>query len=223
MYPFNLDVFNVTRRLVFMSEVTFFVGENGTGKSTLLKAIALKCNIHIWRGLNRTRYENNPYEEALHRYIDINWSDGAVAGAFFASEIFRNFAQILDEWASLDPGVLRYFGHRSLMTQSHGQSHMSFFRSRFKLKGLYLLDEPENALSPRSQIHLLEVMKETGRSGNAQFIMATHSPILLAYPEATIYSFDHSPVKSIDYEDTEHFRIYRDFLNERSRYLDSSR
>ncbi len=221
LYPFSLDVFNVTRRLEFTSPVTFFVGENGTGKSTLLKGIAQKCGIHIWQGFSRTRFENNPHEEALQHYLDIKWDDGEVTGAFYAAEIFRNFAQILDEWASSDPGVLGFFGHRSLMTQSHGQSHMSFFESRFKLKGLYLLDEPENALSPKSQIHLLKVMRDACRSGNAQFIMATHSPILLAYPGARIYSFDHSPIKTIDYEDTDHFRIYRAFLTERSGYIDS--
>ena len=222
LYPFCLDVFNVTRRLEFASPVTFFVGENGTGKSTLLKGIAQKCGIHIWKGLSRTRYENNPHEEALQHYLDIKWDDGEVTGAFYAAEIFRNFAQILDEWASSDPGVLGYFGDKSLMTQSHGQSHMSFFENRFKLKGLYLLDEPENALSPKSQIHLLKVMRDTCRSGHAQFIMATHSPILLAYSGATIYSFDYSPIKSVDYEDTDHFRIYRAFLNQRSGFNERS-
>ena len=220
IYPFNLDIFNKTDRLQFETAVTFFVGENGTGKSTLLQGIARRCGIHIWKGLGRTRYENNPFEEALQRYLEITWGDGEVVGAFYAAEIFRNFAQILDEWAASDPGVLQFFGDRSLMTQSHGQSHMSFFESRFKLRGLYLLDEPENALSPKSQLHLLAVMREVCRGGEVQFIMATHSPILLAYPGATIYSFDDSPIKSIDYEDTDHFKIYRDFLNERSGYLD---
>ena len=100
VYPFNLDLFRRTQTLRFDAPVTFFVGENGTGKSTLLEAIAIKCGIHIWRGMDRTRFRHNPYEKALYRFLDVRWSDGRVSGAFYASELFRNFAQILDEWAS---------------------------------------------------------------------------------------------------------------------------
>jgi predicted ATPase len=98
------------------------------------------------------------------------------------------------------------------MTQSHGESLMSFFRSRYRLKGLYLLDEPETALSPKSQLGLLEVMKEAGQGGRAQFVIATHSPLLMAAPHAVIYNFDRTPIRPIEYKDTEHYRIYRDFL-----------
>jgi predicted ATPase len=96
---------------------------------------------------------------------------------------------------------------------------MSFFKARYKFRGLYLLDEPETALSPRSQLELLQVLKDNSEAGHAQFIIATHSPILMACPGATIYSFDEIPVKGIDYEKTEHYRIYRDFMADRSKYL----
>lgn len=219
LYPFNLDIFRATDRLDLAGPVTFFVGENGTGKSTLLRAIAMKCNIHIWEGLERTRFHYNPYERELHNYIELEWSEGPVPGAFFASEIFRNFAVNLDEWASMSPATLDYFGGRSLMEQSHGQCHMSFFRNRFKLRGIYLLDEPENALSPGRQIELLALLNEMAGQGHAQFIIATHSPILLALPGADIYSFDRAPISTVRYEDTEHFRIYREFMNEPGKFI----
>jgi predicted ATPase len=137
------------------------------------------------------------------------------------SFIFHHFTQILDEWAVADPGQLTYFGGRSLMTQSHGESFMSFFRSRYQIKGLYLLDEPETALSPRSRLALLELLMTSG-AGHAQCIIATHSPILLACPHAVIYSFDYSPIQQVRYEETEHYQIYRDFLEKRANYLKQS-
>ena len=218
-YPFNLPAFHQTKSLEFRSSVSFFVGENGTGKSTLLKAICRKCDIHIWEGVARRRFEVNPYETGLHTAIDVRWTNGAVPGSFFASEIFRNFAQLVDEWAAANPGQLEYFGGKSLVTQSHGQSLMSFFRARYQIKGLYLLDEPETALSPKSQLELLELLKEMSRAGHAQFIVATHSPILMACPGARIYSFDEIPIKEINYRESDHFKIYKNFMEEPDRYL----
>jgi predicted ATPase len=218
-YPFTLQIFQKTEQIQFDSPVTFFVGENGTGKSTLLEAICLKCGIYIWEGMERRRFEINPHEKELHKAIAIQWNNGPVPGSFFASEIFRNFAQLLDEWAAADPKLLRYFGGRSLMTQSHGQSFMSFFKARYQIKGLYLLDEPETALSPKSQLGFLKLLHEMGLAGHAQFIVATHSPILMACPGAKIYSFDDIPVRQIDYNDTEHYRIYKAFMMNPSQYL----
>lgn len=218
-YPFNIDVLQQTQSLTFSSPVTFFIGENGTGKSTLLEALAHRCRIHIWRGIERTRCENNPYEEKLFLYIEARWTDGIVPGSFFSSQIFRNFAQLLDEWEADNPGQIDYFGGKSLLTQSHGQSLMSFFKARYKIKGLYLLDEPETALSPKSQLELLKLLQNMSCMGHAQFIIATHSPILLACPGAVIYSFDYVPVKTVNYEDTEHYQIYKSFMEDRSKYL----
>ena len=134
--------------------------------------------------------------------------------------MFRDFSRFLDEWAVQDPGMLDYFGGKSLLTQSHGQSLMSFFRARYGIKGLYLLDEPETALSPRTQLGLLEIIKEMGNAGHAQFIIATHSPILMACPGARIWSFDHIPFTEVDYEDTDHYRVYKGFMDHRERYVD---
>jgi predicted ATPase len=214
-YPFSLDIFHKTRSLEFFSPVTFFTGENGTGKSTLLEAIARRCSIHIWQNTDRRRFEHNPYEEEFYRFIDIEWTNGIVQGSFFASAIFHDFARFLDEWASASPEILNYFGGKSLITQSHGQSLMSYFRSRFKIKGLYFLDEPETALSPKRQIELIDLLQDTGKAGHAQFIIATHSPIILSCPGATIYSFDHVPVRQVDYEETELYKVYKEFFKKK--------
>ena len=218
-YPFNIDLLQKTRSIQFSSPVTFFIGENGSGKTTLLEALARRCNIHIWSGIERTRSVINPYEERFFLYIKVEWADGVVPGSFFSSQIFRNFAQLLDEWEADNPGQIDYFGGKSLLTQSHGQSILSFFKARYKIKGLYLLDEPETALSPKSQLELLRLLKEMSALGHAQFVIATHSPILLACPGSVIYSFDHSPVKTIRYEDTEHYWIYKNFMKNPSGYL----
>jgi len=215
-YPFTLPIFNQTKQLVFDTPATLFVGENGTGKSTLLEALARASGIHIWSKPAGLRYQINHYEKQLHTCLTLEWSNGSVPGSFFGSEIFKDFTNILDEWAALDPGQLKYFGGKSLVTQSHGQSMMSYFRSRYQIKGLYFLDEPETALSPRSQLELLDIVGENSRAGHAQFIIATHSPILLACEDARIYSFDHVPVRVIEYEETEHYRVYRNFLLERN-------
>ena len=120
------------------------------------------------------------------------------------------------------PVCLDYFGNGSLVLKSHGQSHMAFFENRFTRKGLYLLDEPENALSPMMQLRLLRLLRQfiMRGDGDVQFIIATHSPILLAFPDAEIWSFDASPIRKVGYEDTGYYRIYRDFLNDRGKYLE---
>ncbi|MEW6574119.1 MAG: AAA family ATPase, partial [Bacillota bacterium] len=118
-------------------------------------------NIHIWKDPDRRQFRYNRYAEEFYRYITVEWAGEPVPGSFFASEIFRDFAHILDEWASADPGILKYFGGESLVTKSHGECNMSYFRSRYRIKGLYLLDEPETALSPAKQLALLAIITET--------------------------------------------------------------
>ncbi len=218
-YPFNLDIFLQTRTIPLSSNVTFFVGENGSGKSTLLEAIARKCGIHIWNGNQTPRFQKSPYEDQLYRAVRVEWKAGEVPGAFFAAQIFQNFSQSLDGWAQADPEIIHYFGGKSLLSQSHGESLMSFFKARFKLKGLYLLDEPETALSPKSLLELLQLLTQMGRTGHAQFIIATHSPILMACPQATIFSFDRSPVTIVSYENTSHYQIYKRFMQDRTSFL----
>lgn len=218
-YPFTLPVFQNNLTIDLKSPVTIFVGENGCGKSTLLEALAHLCGIHIWRGAQRPRLTYNPYEERFSDYLSIAWTESKVPGFFFGASIFRHFAQVLDEWAATDPGQLAYFGGRSLTTLSHGQSLMAFFRNRCRSKGLFLLDEPETALSPRSQIELLRILGQAGKSNQAQFIVATHSPLLLACPGAALYSFGETSVGRIAYQETDHYRIYKQFMSDPETYL----
>jgi predicted ATPase len=211
-YPFDLPILSERTELRFEEPITLFVGENGSGKSTVLSAIARRCRVHQWRRAGRPRATNNQWENRLGDFIRVDWTNGRVPGSYFGSDTFNDFAVILDEWAHDDPGQLKYFGGESLLTQSHGQSLMSYFRARYPIKGLYLLDEPETALSPATQLELLELLVCLARKGVSQFIIATHSPILLACPGATLLSFDGNEIGPIDYRDTEHYRIYHDFM-----------
>jgi len=218
-YPFNLPIFRQTKRIDLVTPVTFFVGENGTGKSTLIEAVSRASGIFIWKNPEGLRYKRNPYEKALHFFVKLEWVNGRVPGSYFSSETYRYFAYAVDEWAVAEESQLDYFGGKSLVTQSHGQSLMSYFRSRYQIRGLYLLDEPETALSPTSQLDLLKLLTEMGHAGHAQFIIATHSPILMACPGATIYNFDKLPLQRIPYEETDHYRIYKEFLLNRDKFL----
>ncbi len=221
-YPFNLKIFQNTESVEFSNPITLFTGENGTGKSTLLKAIAIRCGIHIWQNDFSLRYEKNPYEENLYKYIQVNWKDGcAVPGSFFGSQIFSHFAKNLEEWAVNDEKMLDYFGGKSLITQSHGQSLMSYFKSRYNIKGLYFLDEPETALSPSSLIELLNLLIKIRQQGHAQFIIATHSPFLLACPDSDILSFDNKIIQPIKYEDTNYYKIYKSFMTNPEEFIET--
>jgi len=212
-YPFNLDVLRKTAA-VDLDPVTVFVGDNGSGKSTLLEALARRCQIHIWEGFPMRRVEHNPYEKMLGRFVQVEWAAGTVPGGFFSAQTFRHFSRLLDEFASADPGQLKHFGGKSYMTQSHGQSLMAYFASRYKIKGLYLLDEPETALTPQHQLELVRIIRSMARDGHAQFIIATHSPILLACPDAKLLSFDAAPIAPVAYTDTQHYRLYKDFMDD---------
>jgi predicted ATPase len=218
-YPFNLPAFQRTPVIAFPGNITFFAGENGTGKSTLLKAITRRCGVHIWENDQKRRVDRNPYQEHLYRYIEVGWKNGRKPGAFFSAENFLYHTQCIDDWAAADPRLLEYFGGKSLLSQSHGQAILSYARARYVREGSYILDEPETALSPRTQIAFLNLLREMAGQGHAQFIIASHSPILLSCPEAVIYSFDGDRIAPIAYEETDYFRVYKSFLEDRGKYL----
>jgi predicted ATPase len=218
-YPFNLEIFRKTENLHFESPVTIFTGENGTGKSTLLEALSRKCGIYIWEGEHRPRQKNNPYFKQMHSAINVEWKDGPVPGSFFSSDVHKHFSALLDEWEISNPGLFEYFGGKSLVTQSHGQGIISFFKARYKIKGLYLMDEPETALSPANQIKLVNIFKEMSENGHAQFILATHSPILMACPGAKLLNFDNNAITETTYYETQHYMIYKNFMEDSSRYI----
>ncbi len=213
-YPFNLHVFQREEPLAFQAPITVFVGENGSGKSTLLRAIADRARIHIWesRSLGRQRVRHSPYERALHWYANFEWGD-APSGAFFGADAFSEFTRMLDNWASADPGLLSYFGGESLMSLSHGEGHLAWFRSQLRRPGVFLLDEPESALSPRHQVEFVKIMLSAPRCG-AQLVAATHSPIIMAAPGAQILLFGPERIEPVSLEQTEHFQVYREFLHD---------
>ncbi len=212
-YPFCIPIFKHTQKLSLNQGITFFIGENGSGKSTLIEALALRCGIHIWRNTERRRFQRSKYEDTFYNYLSVEWTNGSTPGSFFGSKFFHHFAQNLDDWAISDPAQLKYFGGKSLLGMSHGQSLLAYFENRYLIKGVYFLDEPETALSPKSQLKLVEVIRNASEKGKAQFIIATHSPILMACPDSVIYCFDGDSIDEIEYTQTEYFQIYFDFLN----------
>jgi predicted ATPase len=215
VYPYSLPILQNSGRIDFESNVTFFAGENGSGKSTLLKAISRKSGIYIWAEESWARAHHNPHEESLFQYLDVAWTAGQKPGAFFSAETYEHMTKMIDLWASTDAKLLDYFGGKSLLEQSHGESFMSFFKSRYTIEGVYFLDEPETALSPKRQLEFLRFLETAARDGHAQFIIATHSPLLLSCANAAILSFDQPQIKKVRYEETGHFLLYRDFFANR--------
>ncbi len=212
-YPFNVRALSRGIDLALKTNVTFFVGENGAGKSTLLEAIAECCEFSL-EGGNRDHYRTTFNERsALAQALRLSWSQKTAEGFFMRAESFYNFATYIDEVSDL-----RAYGGKSLHEQSHGESFLSLFTNRFE-QGIYLLDEPEAALSPQRQLSFLSVIHELETSGHAQFIIATHSPIILSYPSAVLFSFDGDAIEQIAYHDSEHYRVTRDFLNAPERYF----
>jgi predicted ATPase len=219
-YPFNIKAIQETERIDLSTPVTFFVGENGSGKSALLDAIARKSGFLPWGGSKVHRYHANPHETRLANHISLGFSPRHSYGFHFRAEAFFNFAGSLDDILMDDPGRDRYFGGGSLNMLSHGESFVAFFRGySFQLDGLYLLDEPEAALSPKNQLEFLRILLESAAKGGKQYIIATHSPLLLGCPGSTILNFDGGPVSPIPYKETRHYIFYRDFLENPVRFL----
>lgn len=225
IYPFNVSPVASSQELVFRRPVAFFLGENGSGKSTLLDAISLRCGIQVWDKPRRHLAHSNPFENKLADYVHITWTNGRVPGTVFRAETFYRFADFLDDVALCDPGRLEFHGGHVLNTLSHGEGFLAYFSGRFRIKGLYFLDEPESALSPANQLRFLHLLRGLEEEGHAQFIIATHSPILLSYPGAQIFGFDEPSldggISEVAYEDTAHFRIYRQFFVDRSAVVGS--
>ncbi|MBU5440896.1 AAA family ATPase [Paenibacillus sp. MSJ-34] len=213
-YPFNIPAIRKLTSLEFKTNVTFFVGENGSGKSTILEAIAFQCGFNTAGGGRNNYYEVDASHSGLGDHIRLSWMPKITNGFFMRAETFYHFASHLDTM----PDSLRYYGGRSLHQQSHGEAFLSLFSHRFGKKAIYLLDEPEAALSPARQLAFMRIIKNL--ENEAQFIIATHSPILLGYPNAQILNFDAQPVREIRYEDTLHYIITRRFLENRGKVLD---
>ena len=197
-------------RLSFDSPVTFLVGENGAGKSTLLEGIAVSCGFNPEGGTRNFSFSTRDTHSALGDYLTVSRGAYPRDGFFLRAESFYNAASYID---TLDTGLLDSYGGKSLHDQSHGESFLALVQNRFGGEGLYLLDEPEAALSPARQLTLLGQMRLLVQEG-AQLVVATHSPILMAYPGAAIYLLSERGVERTEYRHTEHYLLTRRFLND---------
>jgi predicted ATPase len=246
-FPFDVPVVRTLETMELSTPVTFFVGENGSGKSTLLEAMALAAELPTV-GSDETPVDATlASQRALAKHLTMSWTSRSKRGFFLRAEDFFGYAKRLSRikadmreeiariereyegrseyakglamgpaFASLDAIDGQYGG--DLDGRSHGQSFLTLFQARFVPGGLHLLDEPEAPLSPQSQLALMALMHDMiARDG--QFIIATHSPILLAFPGATIYTFDRTPPERVAFEDLEHVNLTRAFLNDPESYL----
>ncbi|RNM18964.1 AAA family ATPase [Dickeya undicola] len=222
LYPFSIPAIHSFDFIDPHPKVTFFIGENGTGKSTLLEAIAVSMGFNPEGGTRNFNFSTRASHSELSNYLRI--AKGVPRprnGFFFRAESFFNLAseiEHLDAEPASSPPVINSYGGHSLHEQSHGESFLSLMMNRFGGKGLYLLDEPEAALSPARQLAMLARMHDLILD-DSQFIIATHSPILLGYPDALIYQFDGDSLSQVNYKDTDHYQITRSFLNNPEKML----
>lgn len=221
-YPFCLPAVRSLTQMEFAPGVTFFAGENGSGKSTLLEAIATAYGFNPEGGSRNFRFHTRASHSDLYRHLRIyRGIERPRNGYFFRAESFFNVKTEIEKLDSEPEGgdlIADAYGGRALHEQSHGEAFMALLKNRFGGKGLYLLDEPEAALSPSRQLTVLVRMHELVQKG-AQFVIATHSPILMAYPGAMIYAFTEEGIRQTPYEETEHYQVTRSFLMNPRRML----
>ena len=222
-YPFHLPLVR-SLDLTFTSPVTFFVGENGTGKSTVIEAVAALCRLPVSGGSRNELAANHGPDSAspLANVLRPSFRRRPRDGYFLRAEFQAHFASLLDA-RKADPDFTRYgdpyasYGGRSLHTQSHGEAFLAILQHRIR-SGLFLFDEPESALSPQRQLVLLAHISEMLAAGKSQFLIATHSPILLTTPGAQILTFDGDVVREITLEETSHYQITRGILQNPNAY-----
>lgn len=207
--------------LSFSKPVTFLVGENGVGKSTLIEAIAVHMGFNPEGGTVNFNFSTEDSHSDLYRYLTISRGiERPTDGFFLRAESFYNFATNVDvlERTPFCSGVLDSYGGKSLHKQSHGESFLSLIENRFGGHGLYILDEPEAALSPMRLMHLMVHMQAL-IDDHSQFIISTHSPILMTFPDAAIYNMTEYGIDPVTYKETDHYQITKRFLDDPERML----
>jgi len=222
-YPFSLDAFRELDKVRLHPKVTFFVGENGAGKSTLLEAIAVANGFNPEGGTKNFGFSTRDSHSTLEKYIRCSRGVKKPKGGYFLrAESFYNVAteiENLDNEPSYGPPIINSYGGKSLHEQSHGESFLALLTNRFSKNSLFILDEPEAALSPSRQMSMISRMHDLVNQ-NCQFIIATHSPIIMAYPDADIFVMGEQGIVKTDYEETEHYQVMKSFMGNRERLLD---
>lgn len=220
-FPFSLPVVRSLGRLPMHPQVTFFVGENGSGKSTLLEAIAVAMGLNAEGGSRNFNFTTRASHSALHEHLRLVRGISLPRDAYFLrAESFFNVSTEIDR-LDREPGgsgLIASYGGKSLHEQSHGEAFLTLLMERFGGRSFFVLDEPEAALSPQRQLAMLSRLHDLVREGS-QFLVATHSPILMAYPDAIIYECGAGGIRQVAYEDTEHYRVMHDFIANPQRML----
>jgi predicted ATPase len=213
-FPFTIPAFQRGKlELNFERPITIIVGENGTGKSTLLEGIADLCGFNLSGG-NRNHVFNREQEQpTIAPALRGGWLPKVTRGFFMRAESFFNFGHYIDGLEDPFGGDPRApYGGKSLHEQSHGESFLALFTNKFRSQAIYILDEPEAALSPRRQLAFLKVIRQLELEGESQFIIATHSPILMAYPRAQLLMFDGRVIRDVALSETPHYQLTREFV-----------
>ena len=220
-FPYNLPLFKNGLNIKFNKSITFLVGDNGTGKSTLLESIASIIGFNSLGGSSDHHYDNEAISDNLKLAdnIKIIWNLKTNKGFFFLAESYFTFIKYIDDLAK-DNGDYAFlpYGGKSLQKQSHGESFLSLFKNRFN-NGVFILDEPEAALSPEKQLTLISIIYELTQHFDCQFIIATHSPILITCPDSEVYEIRDDKIMKVYYSETKQFEFYKDFLNAPERFL----
>lgn len=221
-YPFSIPAIAAIEELPLHPRVTFLVGENGSGKSTLTEAIAVAAALNPEGGSHNFTVSTRASHSALHDHVRlVRGARTPDTGYFLRAESFFTIAteiEELDREPGFGPPVIDSYGGVSLHEQSHGESFLSLIRHRFGPEGFYVLDEPESALSVRGNLALMRRMHDLVAEGS-QFVVSTHSPILLGYPDALIYVLSDDGIAESLYEDTELVALTRSFLDDRERFF----
>lgn len=244
-FPFNIPAIRFGRKLELGERVTIFVGDNGTGKSTLLESIAYGLDLPLIGGRIGKASPSFEAAKTIRPYLEFQWIREIKKGFFFRAEDFSHFIddadrerekiamELLDLKGKVDDSIIQqmrenmhYAGHRmrrdygqDVNTFSHGEAYLTILQTRINEKGIFMLDEPEAALSPLKQLSLLAFILEILKNGKAQFIIATHSPILMGMPEALIYQIREEGIERVSYKETDHYRITKRFLDDPENYL----